>query len=105
MPGRDRTGPSGGGPRTGWGFGSCGDPDDRTADPRGGGFGWGRGLGRGLGRFGRGMGFGRRFGWGRSRGADPGTYDEIDELRAESSRLRDELEAVSRRLSNLDKKG
>ena len=41
MPGLDRTGPAGQGPRTGWGFGPCG-----------GGMGWGRrGGGYGFRRF------------------------------------------------------
>ena len=45
MPGFDRTGPRGGGPMTGRGFGPCGS-----------------GLGR-RGRFGSGRGLGRYFGW------------------------------------------
>jgi len=62
MPGGDRTGPRGEGPRTGWGMGFCGRPgkeggQDRPADaplPRfwrwARGFGWGRGRGGGRGR-------------------------------------------------------
>lgn len=53
MPGFDKTGPTGAGPKTGRGMGPCGG---------GQGFGGGRGgLGRGMGA---GRGFGRRFfGW------------------------------------------
>jgi hypothetical protein len=58
MPGGDRTGPWGLGPRTGRTAGYCaGYPIPGYANP-----GYGRGFGRGGGR-----GFGRRF-WGRGRG-------------------------------------
>ena len=55
MPGRDRTGPVGAGPRTGRGLGDCG---GTAAGPI---FGF-------WSRFGRGVGFGRGFGFGRRRG-------------------------------------
>lgn len=70
MPGGDRTGPRGEGPRTGWGMGFCGWPGGEGKDASSGegpwrrfwrwgrGFGWGRGAGRGRGQ-------GRGFGWGR----------------------------------------
>lgn len=75
MPGEDRTGPLGQGPRTGRGLGRCKDPSDKdqpnTSVPADGsqdlepqpgrGRGRGRGLGRGPGR-GGGRGFGRGFG-------------------------------------------
>ena len=67
MPGFDRTGPLGLGPRTGWGLGPCG-----------GGRAWGRGgRGRWFGRFfggfrnrfgGGGRGWGSGFGGGSSGG-------------------------------------
>jgi hypothetical protein len=62
MPGGDRTGPMGRGPRTGRGLGDCARDEplrgpDRKGYPgpgqgrgRGRGWGFGRGLGRGLGR-------------------------------------------------------
>lgn len=86
MPGMDRTGPNGQGPRTGRGMGSCGGGRGRGAGfggtgrgqgygfgpARGQGFGRGRGFGPGSGGafglgYGRGMGCGRGFGGGRGR--------------------------------------
>ncbi len=70
MPGGDRTGPMGEGPRTGRGLGYCSGADQpgyATPGPglgRGWGRGWGRGRGWGLGR-GGGWGLGRGGGWGR----------------------------------------
>lgn len=72
MPGGDRTGPEGKGPKTGRGAGYCSgneEPGFANEDPRRGfGFGFGFG-GRGLRRRGqgRGQGFGGR-GRGRGRG-------------------------------------
>ncbi len=66
MPGGDRSGPWGRGPRTGRGFGYCsGSERPGYAPPRGpvGGYRYGDGYGRG---YGRGWGFGR--GWGRGWG-------------------------------------
>ena len=60
MPGFDKTGPAGAGPKTGRGMGPCGGGQGVS-----GGMGTGRGFGRGMGA-GRGFGggFGRRFfGW------------------------------------------
>lgn len=66
MPGGDKTGPEGRGPRTGRGAGYCaGNDQPGFAEPgprQGGGFGFGFGFGRG-----RGAGWGRR-GGGRGRG-------------------------------------
>jgi hypothetical protein len=62
MPGGDRTGPMGAGPRTGRARGYCsgyGYPGYMYPGP---GLGLGRGFGRG---FGRGIGFGRGRGWRR----------------------------------------
>ena len=64
MPGGDKTGPKGYGPRTGRGLGYCSEYDSpgfTRGVPRGGG-GFGRGCGRGFGRgfWGRGRGFWRR---------------------------------------------
>jgi len=59
MPGFDKRGPLGEGPKTGWGMGVCNNTSNNL-NRRAGlgrGFGRGRGAGRGLGR-GRGMGFG-----------------------------------------------
>ena len=62
MPRRDRTGPMGAGPMTGWGTGDCADQD--AASPSGiiprWGYGRGGGFGRGAGRRGRFQAFGPR---------------------------------------------
>ena len=59
MPGGNGTGPSGEGPLTGRGLGSCGSGVSNAAPNNN--QGRGRGFGRGLG-FGRGFGRGRRSG-------------------------------------------
>jgi len=61
MPRFDGTGPSGKGPLTGRGLGSCNSETEVPADTRGRGLGLGRGRGQGLDR-GQGLGFGRG-GW------------------------------------------
>jgi len=117
MPGGDRTGPEGLGPRTGRRLGYCSgydSPGYTKGVPRGGG-GYGRGLGYG-GR-GWGRGYGRGF-WGRGRGFwhgyypyyEPGTYTEQDKD-AEKSYLEDivkgleeEIKAVKDRITELSKK-
>ena len=79
MPGLNRTGPLGEGPRTGRGLGLCNPRSGASATRfawgagRGLGFGRGRGFGRGFGPgMGRGRGYGRGFGpgmgWGRGYG-------------------------------------
>ncbi len=71
MPGGDRTGPEGRGPRTGRGAGYCAGNDEpgstESGPRRGGGFGFGFGRGRGAGWGGRGGGRGLGLG-GRGRG-------------------------------------
>ncbi len=67
MPGYDRTGPWGEGPRTGWGMGTC-TPSPELEDPREVRRGLQRGFRRGfcfIGRGRGGAGFGRAGGWGR----------------------------------------
>jgi hypothetical protein len=69
MPGGDRTGPRGEGPRTGWGMGFCWpgskEKEARSAEaPLQRVWRWGRGFGRGFG-LGRGLGGGRGRGWRR----------------------------------------
>jgi len=101
MPGFDGTGPRGQGPGTGWGRGYCG-----------GGFGGGRqGFGGG-GRWCRprrgfwGPGGGRAWGYGPTGpGYGPGygpPQDEPQALKAEAARLRSELEAIEKRLAELE---
>lgn len=99
MPGYDRTGPVGAGPRTGWGLGSCRQSADGTRageDPyRGEDAGWlGRpgagGRGRGFGNGGR----GRRRGFGTSPRA-------IDDLGASEVRPRRRRAFLTRRIRAL----
>jgi len=126
MPGGDRTGPWGLGPRTGRGLGFCsgyGAPGYLYPGP---GMGFGRGFGRGfgLGRgFGRGMGFSRGRGfWRRGFGGlagfpmpafagpyvAPGAAEaipekELDFLKSEAQYIRDELAAIEARMQELQK--
>ena len=115
MPGFDGTGPMGAGPLTGGGRGSCG-PYGRTY-----GF-YGRGLRGGFGP-GRGRGYGRGFGW---RGAYPpgaGRYvpaytpyygapypyaaqpgEELHTLRDEADLIRADLDAINKRIQELESK-
>ena len=111
MPGFDGTGPRGQGPMTGRGMGYGRSQEGDVVDPGGRGFGMGRGRGwgRGLGRR-LGLGRGRGRGWGLGRvwsgeDVDAGpTDDELEGLRAESSRLKAELDVVERRLSSFEKR-
>ncbi|MCF8228376.1 MAG: DUF5320 domain-containing protein [Bacteroidales bacterium] len=100
MPGRDRTGPQGMGPMTGWRMGDCAGESD--VDPGYGGYGFGRG--RGFGGRGRGRGFrfggGFGFGYGRRqvyRGAEnkDAIEDEINVLKNQISYLEDQLKKKS----------
>jgi hypothetical protein len=73
---------------------------------RGFGMGWGRGRGRGRGRgWGRGRGHGGVLGRAWSGEDDDGgpTDDDVEGLRAESSRLKEERDSLARRLLKLDK--
>lgn len=105
MPAGDRTGPMGMGPMTGRGAGYCGG----QGSP-----GWGSGAGFGRG-YGRGGGFGFRGGFGgRGRGmrggygwgpVGPGAAPAMDEdaaLRQRADLLQAELDAVRRRLDDLN---
>ena len=104
MPGGDRTGPMGAGPRTGRGLGYCSGADDPGWTRGGvgrGGFGLGRG---GFGRGGFGFGRGRCRGWGRwggwfgpAAGMDP--EDERGALEQERAALERRLGSVNRVLS------
>lgn len=88
MPGEDRTGPLGQGPRTGRGYGLCG-----------------RGVRRSLGRpreFGRGMGLGR--GFGRGRGIGRG-YEHVEITQEEEKKdLEEDLELLERRKEEIQKR-
>ena len=108
MPGRDRTGPEGEGPMTGWGAGGC------AGTPRPGYAPFG---GRAFGRRGYARGGGRR-GWrhwfhatGLPRWARYGPYaapptrdQEAESLKAQAEWLRDELDAINQRIEELGNK-
>ena len=114
MPGFDRTGPTGAGSMTGGARGLC-NPANAGYNPRfTEGFSYGRGLGlrrgfrggfgpdRGLGR-----GFGRGYGWyppaaGPAYPAD--ASDEIDMLKADADYMQKSLDAINKRIEELEKK-
>lgn len=107
MPGFDRTGPMGEGPRTGGGFGYCG---PNVGAGSFGGFGFVGGFGRGRRKWrAYGRGFGRerwpRF-WGQ--GYYPAVYppvsrkEERDYLMGHIAHLKADIEALEDRLAALD---
>ena len=118
MPGGDKTGPFGAGPMTGRGAGYCaGFTQPGFANPyvpgRRGGMGGG---------FGRGRGFGRGFGWGRAAhgwpagggyagayGGYPATFgavasgdQEQEALKQQAQYLQQSLDAISKRIAELE---
>ena len=125
MPRFDGTGPASMGPMTGGGRGFCNPsrasygpaPTQGTGFGRGfsRGYGRGRGLGRGAG-FGRGRGFGRRgfsppsggwygpeYGPGYGNPYNARSEDEIGTLRDEAKYMKDELDAINKRIQELEK--
>ncbi len=120
MPGGDGTGPGGMGPMTGRAAGFCaGYPVPGYANSVGGRGYWGFGRGGG---FGRGRGFGRGFGWGRAAygwpagagytgayggypaapGAVAGPEQEQEALKQQAQYLQQSLDAISKRLAELE---
>ncbi|MEW5872572.1 MAG: DUF5320 domain-containing protein [Chloroflexota bacterium] len=93
MPGFDRTGPQGAGPRTGRGMGYCNSPASVSRY----GFGFGRGGG--------GRGWRNRFfatgipGW-----VSPTPEQEIADLDAQANWLREQLDAIQKRIEELTAK-
>ncbi len=123
MPGGDRTGPAGLGPRTGRALGYCAGYSS-PGYTRGGGWGGGWGRGRGFGR-GFGRGYGRGWGWGYRdpyyvpyapapvyTPAQPiSTSDNLNMLKQEKEYLESEMkgmqsaiEDISRRITELESK-
>ena len=108
MPGRDRTGPGGKGPMTGWGDGDCAGYPRRWYAPFG---------GRAFGRRGYARGSGGRRGWRHGfyatglpawarRGphaAPPVPEQEAEALQAQAEWLKDELDAIHQRMEELGK--
>jgi len=118
MPRGDGSGPMGMGPMTGRAAGYCaGYGVPGYMNPVGGG-----GFGRGM-AWGRGGGFGRGMAWGRGRrwGFQPPAYppaaygpapawgapsaeDEMEALRSQAGWLKEQMEAVNRRIDELQQK-
>lgn len=111
MPGGDGTGPAGMGPMTGRAAGYCagyGVPGYMNPIPGRGFGGWGRGRGRGWGRWGGHPGFAppaagpyaAPYGVPYGPAADP--VQEQEFLKAQAEGLRQSLEAVEKRLTELE---
>ena len=108
MPGGDGTGPRGMGPMTGRAAGLCaGYPTPGYMNAAGGrGFwGWGRGRGGGWGRrnwfYATGLPF-----WARTAQTSfgpPSAEQERESLRQQSQYLQDSLDAINRRIEDLEK--
>lgn len=107
MPGGDRTGPRGEGPRTGWGLGFCegnDQPGYATARPYG---RMGRGF-RGGGRNFTGRGWRNRWfdsSWVGSEKYTPTSNpqtQEIEAIKAQNQELQNTLQKILSRLDNLE---
>ncbi len=98
MPGGDRTGPMGGGPRTGRGLGFCSGYQQPGFTYQAGGFQGRLGFGRG----GAGRGWRHRFfatgipGW-----VPPTQEQETADLNAQADFLKSQLDAIQKRLEEL----
>ena len=108
MPGGDVTGPAGMGPMTGRAAGFCaGYPSPGYMNAAGGrGFwGWGRGRGGGWGRrnwyYATGLPFGAQAAQGYF--AAPSAEQEREALRQQSQHLQESLDAINRRIEELEK--
>ena len=109
MPGFDRSGPQGAGPRTGRGLGRCGTyAGEGLRFTRGafrgvgrGGAPWGGGRGRCFG--GRGMGW---YGYGvpAAGWVSPSPTEEAEALKAELAAAESEISAMKARLEDLENK-
>ena len=113
MPGLDRSGPMGAGPMTGGRRGICGRAGVAINQPAyGSGYGYGRGMGfrRGYGR-GRGHGFGPAYSgvpYPQAYGTtgDPASKtNEMALLRADADAMRQSLESIQHRITELEKGG
>jgi hypothetical protein len=117
MPAGDGTGPRGMGPMTGRGAGYCsGYGVPGYANPvrgRGFGMGWGRGRGWRTGYYATGLPGWARFGYAPGWGAPPtwayGPYaappmpeQEVELLKGQAEWLKEQLEAISQRIAELE---
>ena len=109
MPGGDRTGPRGGGPKTGRGLGYCADNDQpgwaaqRPGPALGLGYRWGgRGRCRGRGRSNRWVDQWPG-GWRDVSSVSPDVKDQgLDDLRRQAQVLHDALQDIKERLDRLE---
>ena len=119
MPAGDGTGPAGMGPMTGRGAGYCGGYGAsgyaNLMPGRGFGMGWGRGGGWGRGRgrrnwyYATGLPGWARFGYAPAwdapygpYGAPPTPVQEVGFLKAQAEGLKEQLEAISQRITELE---
>jgi len=105
MPGGNRTGPLGNGPKTGRAMGVCAGFKVPEYANLGSGRGCGRGLGRG-GRMGQGRGFGRGFGFNGVGGPYPEPQNltsdqEVEALQSQTKYLEDSLKETKQRIEEL----
>ncbi len=109
MPGGDRTGPQGMGPMSGRGMGYCSGNVIKNSENNVDAGGFGRGFGRGRG--GRGQGQGRRRGGWRNwfptfnndtTSTSTGTADELTRLKDQAGQLETSLNAIRRRIDQLE---
>lgn len=105
MPGGDRTGPAGAGPRTGRQAGYCvGSDVPGFANPAMPGQAFGFGF-RGRGRGWRNMAYATGLpGWQRFGYAPPVPQDEAESLKAQAAWLKEQLAEIDKRLEDLEKK-
>lgn len=99
MPGGDRTGPAGAGPRTGRGWGNCSGSNWAGPASAGPGFHGGFGFGRGSRRGWR----NRFFATGVPGWAAVTPEQETADLKAQADYLKAELDATQKRLEDLEK--
>jgi len=114
MPGFNQTGPMGAGPMTGGARGRCNPATSAAIPAYNGGFGYGRGLGlrRGFrGGYGpdrgRGRGFARGYEWyppATVPAYSAGTSDEMNMLKADADFMKTSLDAINKRIEELEKK-
>ncbi len=120
MPNLNGTGPMGQGSQTGRGLGNCNPANNSNEQQniqrplggffrRGGGGSFGRGFGGGFGRgFGGGAGYGMGFSWRANNSyVPPVAYEPQDELQSltnEAKQMEENLAAMNKRISELEKK-
>jgi len=92
MPGQDQTGPTGMGPMTGRGAGTCATGQGNNSGP---GFGFGRSRG-----FGRGMG--RGFGYRAAAPAPLTREEQLEALKAQAAGLELQFKTLTEQIGKLE---